>query len=1468
MSDAENDSEVRRSTRVRAVKKNQSALEALKEARRTGKVYKPNVEDLVKNVYDEVDDEEYNEIIRSRQAVDFVVDDDGGGYVDHGDDFMEENEEDGMEEQSHVSKAKAKKEKKKRESRPGTLSSFFNSATNSNRKMKDESEVKLGNDALLDNLLLELNNSDEEDEQVMSPISNSQTNPFLRGGVKRAATDHDVITPRPIVKKVALTSRATPRSAKLTRPVESVAFSKQSQSREPSIEHCTITTNTKTTTTTTTQSERDVKAEPLDEDDDDFGVGGNNDDDDFAPEPVNNVEAKTIHVEKVKHEIDEEIVEPEVKHSHQMSHSEKEGILKMLNDADWVDEVVDEVKVTAGTESFYEKENDEQFVRMYYLDAFEDPMKHSGTVYLFGRVMKTKTVSASCCLVLKNIQRQVFILPRATRIINGVDTKEAPTDVEIYEEIKSVLSKHAGVGAFKCKKVAKKFMYNGTVEEKNYDKENDVFEVRYNSLKPKLPTDLSGETFSAVFNTTTTPLERLFSEQRIMGPSWISVHNYTESSSKVSYCDYEFNINMESSMSNIRSSQASGPMPTSRILVLNVLTTLNEAKGREICMISSLYNANADIQQTVDRGTFSRFTLFCKPPNTALPFDIKEHLEKLNVGNTAQSTVNEKALLCLFLAKIQKWEPDIIVGHDLQAMMDLLKLRLQKLNVPNWSRMSRLKRSVNLSSIKSNKAGQWEFTAGRALMDSRVAAMETVRCRSYDLSELSIQIMKSNKIEVYPHEVPLKYANSTSLFDLIRVSWMDALLAFQIVERLNALPLYLQITEICGGIFSRTLMGGRAERNEFLLLHAFHRANVIAPNKFAPSYSKDKSVKSEPDEAEAPEDSNSKKAQYSGGLVLDPKKGLYDTLILLLDFNSLYPSIIQEYNICFTTVKHNKDGDNMPDAPPSGVPEGILPKEIRILVDRRRQVKNMMKDSNLSEATRKQYDIRQMALKLTANSMYGCLGFKNSRFYAKPLAALVTSKGREILMNTKNLVERMGFSVVYGDTDSIMVNTNGVDIGEAKKLAVEIRKQVNQTHKILELGLDGIFKRMLLLKKKKYAALAINPDNTNEVKKELKGLDIVRRDWSLLARDSGTEIVGHILNSELTREELVTKIRSSLESLRKSLDNGENDLRVFEISKQLTRNPSEYHDLKAQPHAAVASRLNATGKFAFKVGDIIEYIICEDGTNNSSTQRAYHRSELEDNKNLKIDVNYYLSQQVHPVVSRLCAPIEETDSVFIAEALGLDTAGYRRSAAALQQEHQHEEASHDFNLNNFDHCESFSFPCPGCGVITHIRSAFEGEDDNQKPSLHSCSKCNVSFMEYEPYLLNLLDNQLSNYIAKHLKSAFRCDEATCSYKTHHYELKWSKEGLDCSKCGVGILRREYTAKHLFDQQSFFKQIFNVSSVLSKMKIEEKRQMEAHYCSTIVMYEDFLKIISRYLRSNSYNRVNLAYLFAPMMRLTV
>lgn len=222
-----------------------------------------------------------------------------------------------------------------------------------------------------------------------------------------------------------------------------------------------------------------------------------------------------------------------------------------------------------------------------------------------------------------------------------------------------------------------------------------------------------------------------------------------------------------------------------------------------------------------------------------------------------------------------------------------------------------------------------------------------------------------------------------------------------------------------------------------LLLHEFQARKFVCPDKKAPSAKDLKRGGLQQDEDMEEQTSNKKtaggkkkKAQYLGGLVIEPKAGFYDNIILLLDFNSLYPSIIQEYNLCFTTVNRrptktydgqeivnkfkntggieeadeNIDEDvELPDKTLSR-DTSILPNVLRNLVMKRKQVKDQMKKEK-DPIKLQQLEIRQKAIKLTANSMYGCLGFSSSRFHAKAIAALITRTGRETLLKTKDIAE-------------------------------------------------------------------------------------------------------------------------------------------------------------------------------------------------------------------------------------------------------------------------------------------------------------------------------------------------------------------------------------------------------------------------------------------------------------------------------
>lgn len=230
-------------------------------------------------------------------------------------------------------------------------------------------------------------------------------------------------------------------------------------------------------------------------------------------------------------------------------------------------------------------------------------------------------------------------------------------------------------------------------------------------------------------------------------------------------------------------------------------------------------------------------------------------------------------------------------------------------------------------------------------------------------------------------------------------------------------------------------------------------------------------------------------------------------------------------------IQQNEDDEKIPEVP-DDQSQGILPKLIATLVSRRRQVKNLMKTEKRATADQlATWDIKQLALKLTANSMYGCLGYTQSRFYARPLAMLTTFKGREILRSTKDLAESTQLRVIYGDTDSVMINTNADNIEEALKMGRDFRRSVNERYKLLEIDIDNVFRRLLLHAKKKYAAInLVEVDGKYVDKLEVKGLDMKRREYCALSKEASSRLLNEILSGE-DPEVVVGKIHEYLREL-------------------------------------------------------------------------------------------------------------------------------------------------------------------------------------------------------------------------------------------------------------------------------------------------------------------------------------------------
>lgn len=676
---------------------------------------------------------------------------------------------------------------------------------------------------------------------------------------------------------------------------------------------------------------------------------------------------------------------------------------------------------------------------------------------MFGKVLNVETNRfESICVIIKELQRNIFVLP-----------KEEYQDrvPEVYEELKHITGK-LGIKKWMCKPTERKYAF----EIPNIPAKANYLKVQYSSKFPAL-NDREGHTFSNLFGAGSSLIELVLVKRRLKGPCWMTLKNIEIPKNKLSHCKHEVIIESPKQISYTQV-EASMALPPLTLLALSIKTVRN-ANGNEIVAISGVTHFDVDQTQPTN------YTL-----NSISAFAIVKRYAQVPVSknSTIEVVDNERVLLNSFLAKMIRIDADVVIAHELVGnFLETLISRLQSLKISNWSRLGRLSRNRFSNTKKDeNFGGSWLYrstTCGRLLCDTFLTTKELMRQTTYTMSHLVKNILKKDRQELTDVDSLLR--DTRGIEKVARHTQQDAFYTFELTMHMSVIPLTKQLTNIAGNLWARSLQNARAERNEMLLIHDFHKKKFIWPDKA---------------QKKSEEFTKKNKNKYAGGLVLEPKSGLYDKYILLLDFNSLYPSLIQEYNLCFTTVVRKKGGieDNDPGTIPSEKEtKGILPEIIYDLVSRRRAAKREM-NNETDKLKLEQLEIKQKALKLTANSMYGCLGFTHSRFYARPIAALITSLGRNTLEKAVAIArDKLGLDVIYGDTDSIMINTNTLDMNKALEMGNDLKKLINKQFKSLEIEIDGIFKSMLLLKKKKYAALKLMG---KEFVREVKGLDMVRRD--------------------------------------------------------------------------------------------------------------------------------------------------------------------------------------------------------------------------------------------------------------------------------------------------------------------------------------------------------------------------------------
>lgn len=544
-------------------------------------------------------------------------------------------------------------------------------------------------------------------------------------------------------------------------------------------------------------------------------------------------------------------------------------------------------------------------LRIFWLDFLEQ----DGVVHLVGKVLdRASNKYVSACVSVKGIQRNLFVKPRATRFVGGRDSGEEVNKTDVYEEFNTVRTRH-GIDTWAAKFVKRKYAFEDSSIARG---ESEWMKVVYPFNQPEVGQGLTGQTFSHVFGANTSAFELLAVKRRIMGSCWLSIKSPELATTVASWCKLEFTVSTPKNVNPFDESDESAPKdsPPLTMLSISLRTIVNHRENKTEVLVATTRvweGVNIDDPTPPDRQVSSVTTIV--RPIEKFPPGLEDKARDNSPGNSPFKTVKaERALLNALLAAIQRYDPDVIVGYNfLGNNLEVLLYRLKELKADNWSRIGRFRRKgFNISKTGNNQ----RLLAGRLVADlSSDAAKGMISSTTWSMTEMVSTHLKVAREDVDVEDTHSYFdhtlSNPDKLTHFIRLNEIDAYFQMAIAQRVQLLPLTKQLTNLAGNSWNLTLNGGRAVRNEFILLHEFHRLKYVSPDKTFKN-NKVKIINEDGEETEVAGPRRGK-AKYSGGLVFEPKRGLWDTYILVMDFNSLYPSIIQEYNIDFTTVEREDE---------------------------------------------------------------------------------------------------------------------------------------------------------------------------------------------------------------------------------------------------------------------------------------------------------------------------------------------------------------------------------------------------------------------------------------------------------------------------------------------------------------------------------------------------------------------------------
>ncbi len=594
---------------------------------------------------------------------------------------------------------------------------------------------------------------------------------------------------------------------------------------------------------------------------------------------------------------------------------------------------------------------------------------------------------------------------------------------------------------------------------------------------------------------------------------------------------------------------------------------------------------SVDIETGVNNGMLysiaAHLTGGCDERNVFMLGDQSKKLTK-----HIQIFQTEKELAENFINWYKLSDPDFIIGwHVIGFDLMFLEKKFQELEIP-----FDLGRGKSRTTLRKRKSGGYfAYIPGRVVIDGPPALRAAFYSfEDFKLDTVAKELLGSGKT-ITADQNKIKEIDRLFNHDkkkLAEYNLNDAVLVSQIFQKTGLIDLSVKRAKLSGLLLDQ--LGMMTAAFDHFLLPKIHRLGLVAPNVIDLESS---------DHA-------------AGGYVIDPKPGLYDDVIVL-DFKSLYPSIIQTFKIDPVSRLYNEsDSRKTPAGLKFSYTRHFLPEFIDELMQKRSEAKKN-KDAHLSQA-----------IKILMNSFYGVMGSYGCRFYHPDLPTAITGTGQWLLLQSKKFLEEHGYEVLYGDTDSLFVKLKqgeGIDAdNKGNFLADELNRYWLQTllqkfdvKSCLEIEYEKYYRKFILTHargsetgaKKRYAGLLCEK---GKEKLDFVGMEFVRSDWTRLAKDFQVELYQRVFEEK--------EIPNWLRDYVKQVYDGRLDDKLV-YRKRLRKEVDQYIK-NVPPQVKAAKMIGAASGY-------VEYII---------TKRGPVPIELDYSD---IDYQHYIDKQLKPIADSI-----------------------------------------------------------------------------------------------------------------------------------------------------------------------------------------------------------------------------------------